>query len=122
MACEITWGNKELNLKFSGKVIEDDLFDLIKFVQGNEKFDSLRYEIFDFPDVEEYQMSEKTLKIFVQINKASSITNPNLKMAIVIKDAGMVRMAELFIKEIGDSFRKVEWFSSVENEREWFLK
>ncbi|MDA3890482.1 MAG: hypothetical protein PF517_02330 [Salinivirgaceae bacterium] len=83
MACKIIWQNNGVHLKYSGIVTLNDVLQVGNIQLSSRKYDNCIYEISDFSEVKDSNISEQDIKVI----GTWDITANNfvhLKYAIVI--------------------------------------
>ena len=86
MAYEITWEERGVYCKFSGTVSGDDVKHCNNDIYGDERFDNIKYQIFDMLDVAKLSIEAIDARIAAACDCSAAVTNPNVKCALVATD------------------------------------
>lgn len=83
MACKIEWHKRGVYLKYSGKVNLNKILELGNTLLSDRKYDNCIYEISDFSEVTDVDISEQDIKVIATWDR--TVTNfIHLKHAIVV--------------------------------------
>jgi hypothetical protein len=63
MTFNIIWDKEGVYVKFRGVVTAQDLIDANNYVLSNANFDSICYQIFDFLDIDDFNISSYDIEI-----------------------------------------------------------
>lgn len=96
MAVEILWETRGAYKRFHDHVTDRELIDSVLEIEGDPRFDSMRYTINDFLGVTSFSVLEQTVRIVSAIDGAAALTNPDIRIAIVATDAQIKALAELY--------------------------
>lgn len=86
MGYRLYWEKRGAVKHFSGVVTGDDISRSLNDVHGSDQFDSLRFVINDFRDVQEIDFADLDIDYIAALDKAAFVTNPLIKLAIVAAD------------------------------------
>ena len=121
MPYENIWGERDVYRKYNGCVTGKEIINATEEVERDERFDSIRYIINDFLDVTEQVVTSHEIKIIAAIDKAASLSNPNIKIAIVATRKVIQYLAILYCDLTEDSPYQTRVFTNIEEAREWIL-
>lgn len=93
---EILWEPRGTVKRFYGHVTDAQLMQSVIDIEGDHRFDTLRYVINDFLEVASFDVSAANVRIIAAIDAAAALTNPNIKVAIVATDAQVHALAEVY--------------------------
>lgn len=96
MAFEIVWEDRGASKRFFGHVTDEELMQSVVEVEGDPRFDELRYVINDFLGVDSFAVSAANVHTISAIDGAAALTNPNIRIAIVATDAQILALAKLY--------------------------
>jgi len=96
MSYEILWETKGVVKRFFGHVTSNELFQAGVDLQGNVRFDQLKYVINDFLGIQGFSFSSGDVEELSAIDNAASGTNKNLKLAIIASDPGIIALANQY--------------------------
>jgi hypothetical protein len=83
MPYTVTWPQRGAYKKFSGKVSMDELLESLSIVQCHPDFDTLRFSITDFLDVEGFEFKERDILLYGANVIGGQMNNPRLVIGIV---------------------------------------
>jgi hypothetical protein len=121
------WKDKGYYIKYSGRVSTDDVIQASVDIQGDPRFDNLRYIISDYLDIDilEYDADNFKEKISYHafINAAASRSNPQIKRAVVATDKTVLSFADIYKNKSSEVDTPWEFstFSSVDEAYKWVL-
>lgn len=96
MAFEIFWEDRGAHKRFHGHVTDRELLDSVVAIQGDPRFDTMRYTINDFLAVTSFSVAEQTVRIVSAIGGAGALTNAGVRVAIVAADAQIQALADIY--------------------------
>jgi hypothetical protein len=99
MGFEISWEPKGVVKRLFGHVTNDDLQKASAIVQGNARFDDLRYVIIDFLDCTSHSVSDPALLEVAAIDQAAlegkaRHTTRKIRIAILATDSKILDLAK----------------------------
>jgi len=83
MAYEINWEPRGVVKRFFGIVKAGEVLAAVVRVEADERFDSLRYVINDLSSVDGFEITHGEVEEVAAIDKAASLTNPGIRIAVV---------------------------------------
>lgn len=119
MSYKNIWEEHGVYRKYNDKVTGKEIRQAIEEVEGNVRFELVRYVISDFLEVTEQNVTPRDIEIFAAIDKAASITNPDIKVAIVATDEAIQSMASMYINLAIDIPFNCKIFTDLDEAREW---
>ena len=120
MAYHIQWLSRGLIRTLKGTLTIDDFLRSNNEIFGSEHFDSMRYMIVDFREVEVYHATMLDVRRVAYLDKAAAKSNPRIKVAVV----GMEVTHEYFeeyLKVASDNAWVVRSFHTIEEAQTWLL-
>ncbi len=87
-------------------------------LQGDHRFDTIRYSINDFLFVEQYEISEADVRKFAAFGKGAAITNPRIRIAAITNDESIKSLLRIYTSPPLASF-PMEIFPTLEAARAW---
>jgi hypothetical protein len=88
-------------------------------IYGDERFDELNYQIVDFRDVTENQISDTDTKKIAYLDRAAATTNPRIRVAIVLKNEDCLNTAEVYRELSKTSPWQLKVCTSIEEAQTW---
>lgn len=84
MAYEIVWEPPNgLVKRHSGRVTGREILEAVRDVEGDYRFDTLRYVINDFSGCTEVNVSPAEIEEIAAIDRAAAVSNTKISIAIV---------------------------------------
>ena len=99
MGYQVTWEPNGVLKRLFGHVSDDDLMKSSTIIQGDARFDDLRYEIIDFSECLSHSVSDQALMEIAAIDDAASTAfrfGKVLHIAIVCEDAEILELAKQY--------------------------
>lgn len=118
MAFEIAWELRGVCKRFFGHVTDEELMQSLIKVESDHRFDTLRFVINDFLEVEGFAVTEDNVLLLAAIDKAAALTNPNIVIAVVATDAQIQALARLYATS-PMSVYSTEIFPNLAEARAW---
>lgn len=116
MTCEMTWERRGVYKRFAGFVSYEEYARSQERVLGDPRTDDLRYIINDLREMEGYSVTREQLEYLAAFNRASSYSNPEVRIAYVTTDLKII----LLLKAAAlVSTYPLKAFSTLEAAREW---
>ena len=122
MKNKTTWvQNKGVVITFSGVVDGEELFQAAEEIYGDERFDNIRYQIFNFTKVTEFKVDVDWVTKIAAWDKAAALSNPHMKIATVATDEKIQMLESLYRAESLESPWKIRLFTSIDEAQKWIL-
>jgi hypothetical protein len=113
----IHWETQGVYRKYHGHVGGDELLASIQHIEADDRFDHIRYVINDFLAVAGHDVSTAKLRLIAAIDKAATLSNPNIRVAIVTTGAPILTLAQHYVAAAPPY--PTEIFPSVAAARAW---
>jgi hypothetical protein len=119
MGYEISWEppNGVIKRHF-GKVTGGEVLAANSKIEGDERFDTLRYVINDFLDCTELAVSPMEIVEIAAIDHAAAATNPDIRVAVVATHPDVVATASSYANDPLTTYT-TRVFSSMSAARSW---
>jgi hypothetical protein len=119
VAYKIVWEPPSGVLKqHYGAVTGEEILQAVVEVEGNARFDELRYVINDLSRCTEFSVDREYVDLVAAIDRAASLTNRNIRIAIVAADPAIVDMAAHFAESPVNVY-PTRLFATLEDARTW---
>lgn len=118
MAVEILWETRGAYKRFHGHVTDRELIDSVLTIEGDPRFDTMRYTINDFLDVTSFSVLDQTVRIVSAIDGAAALTNPDIRIAVVATDIQIKALAELYANSPLTAY-PTQIFADIVGARAW---
>jgi len=121
---QISWKKHGAVKKFCGYVTLKEFLSCNESVWGDSRFDTVRYQVLDLLEVTMAETSDtaKTIRLVERIaatDNAAAKSNPDVKIAIVVRGETLATLANLYSAELSDSSWVCEVFETVEAAGKW---
>ena len=119
MTFNIKWHKKGVFLKFRGIVNSQDLIDANNYLISNANFELIDYQIFDFSEIDDFQITAYDMAIIGSMDKSQAEFNKKMKVAVITNDNYVKELTteyNAFMKETGWSSRV---FDDIETAKKW---
>ncbi|MDA3953151.1 MAG: hypothetical protein PF485_05865 [Bacteroidales bacterium] len=119
MTFNIIWDKEGVYVKFRGVVTAQDLIDANNYVLSNANFDSICYQIFDFLDIDDFNISSYDIEIIAMMDKSQSEIKKEMKIAIVTKNNYIKEITSEYDQYMTGSDWETKIFDSIEIAKIW---
>ena len=119
MPYETRWETEGVHWIYSGVLSDDDVLRSNLEIYDDPRFDTIRYQILNLLEVEEFAASTETMRTVSRMDKDQAVRNPNVKVAIVATAELIRGMANVYTLSAGDNFLEVQVFENEADAREW---
>jgi hypothetical protein len=116
------WNPDNFFVEFSDEVTSAEIDAVNALFCGDERFDTVRYALWDMSHIAKLVMSESEIEYAAATDKGASVVKPRLRGAIVVPPAGPVREAVekyLAIANELDTGWDTRLFDTVKDARQW---
>jgi len=113
------WKDNYFVTKFSGELNLKEIRECDNIHDGHVNFDNLRYSIWDFSEIDSVNLIEHDINIISAIDHASSISNPNLKILLIINNPDFKPLADMYIDSVKDLPWEVHIFETYDQALKW---
>ena len=114
MPYEFKWGDEGTEVIFHGKVSYEEIRDADDMHYGDERFDKIKYQLYDFSRADLSQISINHAVEAAAHDAASVIYKPSLKVALVAIDSYTTTLCEKYIHDSME-FRSTWSFAIFDN-------
>lgn len=118
MSYENIWEGHGVYRKYVGTMTGKEIIQAVQEVEGDHRFDSIRYVINDYLDVSGADVSDREVKIIAAIDRAAALTNPDIKVAMVTNSKKIFDMATMYC-EMPDVPYPSRTFTELDEARDW---
>lgn len=119
MAFELVWEPDGVVKRFSGTVSADEFLRSVKQVQGDSRFDDVRYIISDFSDGLADKISEDILTELSAMHYGAYASNPNCRIAFVTTDQAFAERIRRILLSPDMISYQVEVSATLAEARDW---
>ena len=114
-----TWEPNGIYRKFNGVLTGKEFLQAVQEVEGDGRFDTIRYVINDYIDVTDIDMSKKEVNIIAAIDNAAFQTNPNIVIAQVTTNPVMEKLIAIYTQNPVKSPYLSKNFDHLDDARKW---
>lgn len=83
MPFEIQWESRGAYKRFHGFITMDDLIQAAQRIEGDPRFDDMRYVINDFLAIAGHAVTDTQVRMLAAMDVGAAYTNPNIRIAVV---------------------------------------
>ncbi len=118
MSYKLSWKVRGVIKHFSGHLTDKQLMQSVIDVEGDSRFDSLRYVINDFREVISVSVDNTVVEEIAAIDMSAAKTNPNIRIAIVATSPEIITASEQYAYSPFNAY-PTRIFSSMEEANSW---
>jgi len=109
-------------ITFSGNIEANEIEDLQKQINSDASFPKLRYQIWDYSEAEEINLSIENIQNIAMQTAIASTANPKLRIAIIPRKSSHNVLGKTFhtFEKVWGSYESKS-FRDVDSAREWGL-
>lgn len=111
----LDWEDRGFHVTYTGVITSEDVMDVIKEIQGDSRFDTLRYGISEYVDVDSYEITPAQLMIHAAYWNGAAQSNSNMVLASVTTHQKIIELLQS--KGKVKHTRKI--FPTLQDARNW---
>jgi hypothetical protein len=119
MAFDIKWIGNNAIVTMTGEVDFSEIDMANGMLYGDARFEHMNYQIFDLGNAEIIKLKAHDFELIGALDKNSSIWNGKMKVAVVFKDDGMIKLIEVYKNAMKDTEWEIEVFNTLEDAQKW---
>ena len=119
MAYQLIWEDNGVIAHFKGSINDLELREIVSKFYGNESFDSIKHLLINFLEVEKFDISDNALQQIGAMDSAAALTNPNVRVVMVVNNIAFLERLSSYEKISQDSPWPLCYFDSVKKAQEW---
>ena len=116
----LEWETRGVYWKYSGIVSGQEIVESSTAIYGDPRFDTLKYKLVDFLDVETIKMDNDEVALIAHQHRAAEKSNPRIKNAIVIKSN--TDLTDRFVAFFSKSSWQVQVFQNLDEANIWLAR
>jgi len=116
---EYSWEATGLYRHFTNKINGQEVLNDNLNLQGDSRFDDIKYVINDFTDIADFDFSDIDIQKISITDKVASISNPTIKIAIITTIESLLVWIELYCKSMEGSLYDCKIFDNSEDAYKW---
>ena len=113
------WEDNGLHRKFTGEITGQEILESNLSIQGNPRFDHIKYVLNDFSSITEFEITSADVNIISTIDNVAAISKKSLKIAIVADDKNLLKWINEYLKMMQGSPYATALFSSNDDALKW---
>ena len=118
MTCELNWEALGVHRKLIGQVRGAELLASVMEVEGDPRFDELRYTINDLSECEQLSVTREDVQHIAAVDYAASRSNPRIRVAVVGSMPQLRELIDLYSQTAQDAY-PMRLFQTLEEARVW---
>jgi len=116
---ENIWEENGVYRKYYGELTWGSVIDAVEEVEGDARFDHIRYVLNDYFAVTSVNLSDYDLKKIAAIDSVASTYNKNIKIAQVTTRQDVIDVVSTYADRLKEDSYKTGIFSSLSEARKW---
>jgi len=122
MTFNIKWNRNGVYLQFRGVVSSQDLIDANNYVISNAKFEQIKYQIFDFLQIDDFNITSYDMTIIGTMDKSQSEFKSEMKVAVLTQDRYVRDLTNEYNQLMAGSHWITQIFPDLESAKNWVEK
>ena len=114
-----TWEEKGLYREFKDNITGKEVLNINFTIQGDPRFDQIKYVINDFTQVTDFDFSDLDIKLLAITDDIAAKSNPMLKIALIITLEPLLEWADLYCEHMKDSPYTCKIFKHLSDAKKW---
>ena len=116
------WEEDGLYRIFTDKISGEEILVSNLALQGDYRFDDIKYVINDFTEIVEFEVSDMDVTKIATIDNVAAIRHANMKIAIVATLESLLAWIYLYCEKMQDSPFECKIFDNLNDARKWISK
>lgn len=122
MSHQNKWEENGLYRIFTDKISGEEILTSNLTIQGDSRFDDIRYVINDLTKITEFEATEIDILKISAVDKVSARSNSYIKIAIVATSDSLLKWIQKYCIQMQDSPFECKIFETVDDAYEWVSK
>ena len=114
MAYKNEWKEKGLHRQFTGVITGREVLKSNIYIQGDERFDDIKYVFNDFTQIEGFEISDINIAEIAAIDNVAAIHSHKLKIIILATNKDFLEWADHYLTHMDESPFDVVIFEDME--------
>lgn len=119
MAYELVWEPEGVVRQFSGSISAREFIRSVERVQGDPRFDDMRYVINDFSAATAQMLTEEVFTELAVLHYGAHTSNPNCRVVFVTTDMALVALIRKVLLNGPVVSYQTEVFTTLVEARDW---
>ena len=116
------WEDKGLYREFKDHITGKEVLELNLTIQGDSRFDNLKYVINNFTQITDFDFSDIDIKLIAITDDVAALSNPRLKIALIVTLEPLLKLADSYCEYMKDSPYICEIFDNLNDAKKWVSK
>ena len=113
------WEREGLYREFSNKISGEEVLKFNLEIQGDSRFDDIRYVINDFTNIVDFDFSDLDVQKIAAIDNAASKSNPDIKVALISNSDPLLVWFNNYCDAMKGSKYVCKIFANTDDAYEW---
>jgi hypothetical protein len=122
MPYTIEWKTSGVQTRFYGGVAGAEIISHSKEIQGDDRFDTIRFIVANFLDAQQVSITLDEVREIATLDSVAALSNPRVKVAVVSSSETVEAGGAIYKAGLADSPWKTESFSTLEEALEWIAE
>lgn len=118
MPFDLVWEAEGVTKVFKGHLSFNEVMRSSRLVEGDERFDSIRFVINDLRGVEGIEVSQNEVDEIVAVDAAASVSNKQIRLAAVVTEESILALDKSYAESPYNTY-PFKIFSTIEAARAW---
>ena len=118
----MSWTGNDVLITFEGEVDFHEITEVDDHLYGDTRYDKQVYQIWDFRNVQAFNMTSIEARVIGVLDRNSSVWNNNIMLAVVTTDKYIIDITLEYKKELSETNWQVRIFDTMEEAEKWCLK
>ncbi len=119
MAYQLIWEKKGLWARYFDTFSDSELHESSSEIYGHEQFDSIRYLLVDYLDLEKSELTERAVRIIADLDRAAALRNPDIMIAILTVSVKVLEQGFLYQDAAEGIPWQISYFDKIADARSW---
>ena len=119
MPYHIEWNADTVIWTYTGRLTGEEILQSNMDIYGDERFDTLRYQIVDLRGVEEFVVNKHQMHQIAHLDRAAAYTNPRIRVAVVTNAQEGESITNSYIEQASDSHWPTHTFYDLDKALTW---
>jgi uncharacterized protein (DUF2342 family) len=119
MSYKFHWAENNVHVIFKGDIDFDEIVEVANTIIGSPKFDLMKYAIFDYLNVNKYDLKIDDIEAIASLNKHASLWNEKIRLALVDNEVYITKMLKEYIKMMNGVKWQIKRFDTLEESLIW---
>jgi hypothetical protein len=119
MGYQITWKGSNAIITLEGSVNFREISDADDQLYGDSRFDTMKCQVWDFRNVERFDVSQPEARVIGVLDRSSSVWNNHMKLAMITEDPVIIGVIREYEKELEGTRWEVRILKTMDEVEKW---